>query len=46
MAMTMLTIWFVGTVLSLVTIYLMLRYWYAPEEEGSLEPESAEPQDG
>lgn len=33
MANTMLVIWFVGTILSLVAIYAMLRIWYAPETE-------------
>lgn len=33
MATTMLVIWLVGTVLSLATIYALLRVWYAPEAE-------------
>ena len=39
MANTMLVIWFVGTVLSLATIYAMLRVWYAPENETTINEE-------
>lgn len=33
MVATMLIIWVVGTILSLVAMYLMLRVWYAPVDE-------------
>ena len=38
----MLTIWFVGTILSLVAIYAMLRVWYAPEDEATTESSSSQ----
>lgn len=39
MANTMLVIWFVGTILSLVAIYAMLRIWYTPEDETTMDEE-------
>lgn len=39
MANTMLVIWFVGTILSLVAIYAMLRIWYTTEDEAATKKE-------
>jgi hypothetical protein len=38
MAMTMLYIWAIGAIVTLLTIYIMLRVWYRP---GEFTPESS-----